>query len=105
MTTHQWRKLTRWIRKVFPVASRVILKRRKIKKNCAVRTVHSIPSYPYAIFRLYINSNATVIEQTDALLHEWAHILSEEETHSHAGNWGILHGKIIEEWGNIFGSK
>jgi len=90
--TKNWRALIRELRLRFPTESRVEVRR------CPIREDGEL-TIGVDVFRIYVNVKLDKTGQVDALLHEWAHILTiEKAAYLHEGAWGVAYAAIYSMW-------
>ena len=93
--TQKWRALIRKLRKHFPVAQEVIVRRRHLYgKNTAL----GLTAFNGTSYWVRINANQSWSGQVDALLHEWAHVRCIEEAYNHGSHWATSYGEIYNTW-------
>lgn len=98
MKTQEWRALLRQLRKAFPVATPVIV-RKRVKFDCAGTY---FDGYRYHVT---IRKKQTDTELVDSILHEWGHVLAIEDAYQHDGPWAVKYGKVYQEWCDGFKGK
>ena len=92
MNNTEWRALIRRLRKHFPVAGRVSVRRCPAKSYCG------ITRFDGNNYSIRIDSTQPRAGQIDTLLHEWAHVLAIEQAYRHEGPWGTLYASIYDAW-------
>ena len=97
--TQKWRALIRDLRKHFPVAQEVTIRRRVVsgKKTPSGLTIFNGRSY-----WVRVKANQDWQGQVDALLHEWAHVRCIEEAYNHGAHWATTYGEIYNVWTRDF---
>ena len=92
MTTVEFRKLMKWVRKQCPIDTPVNVRRYPCKKRCA------ITRFDGSRFFIRIKSDQDRQGQIDALLHEWAHAGAINNSYKHEGEWPVIYGAIYTAW-------
>lgn len=90
------RRYIKWLRKSYPIETKVIISRRPLKDDWARVTVRLDGMNNQ--YHIYLNSNGSYQEQSDAITHEWSHIRGFEEIRDHKGRWGEIYGEIYRSW-------
>ena len=88
--TQKWLRTIAWLRRNFLVQRTVSVRSASIKK------FHGYVEYD-GEFKIRISCKQSLNLRLDALIHEWAHVLTwfgAEETTEHSAEWGIAYAKI-----------
>jgi len=85
MKTKEWRALIGKLRKNFPIENKIEIRRYPCKKHAGTTTFDGNK------YRIRINSNQSISEQTDTLVHEFAHVLAIDAAYSHEWSWKMMY--------------
>lgn len=102
---HRIHKVVRALRRVFPPAYPVRVRiRRSIKKEFANCNLHGCVRDgrdEWSHFTIYLDGSAAFGVLCEALVHEWAHLLSwshlhdaNPDYHGHDETWGVWYAKL-----------
>lgn len=92
MTTSEFRKLVKWVRKQCPIETPINVRRYPAKKR------HAITRFDGRQFYIRISTNQEDQGQIDAVLHEFAHAAAIDNSYQHKGEWPTIYGNLYTVW-------
>lgn len=94
-TTQKWLRTINWLRREFPSRYPVKVRSRPLKN------LSGDSSFQNRRFYIRINSRKPYTERIDAILHEWAHVLTwfgAGRAEDHSDEWGLWYAKLYRAW-------
>ena len=92
----KWRALIRKMRKKFPTTSAIHVCRRPLK------TYDGHLTFDGETYLITVSTRINWESQVEALLHEWAHVLTIESAWAHTDQWGSMYAQIYRAYDNDF---
>ena len=95
-TAQKWLRTIIWLRRNFPAQRRVVIRSMRKMKWQGEALLHG------KLFSIEVNKEQSFNLRIDALIHEWAHILTwfgeSFQAEEHSAEWGIAYAKIYRTW-------
>lgn len=95
----KWLRTIAWLRRNFPAQRRVVVQTKATKE---LRESNGLSSLDKGEFLIEISRKQSYNLRMDALMHEWAHILTwfgeSFRSEEHSAEWGVAYAKILRTW-------